>query len=306
MEHYKDLYKTLYACLNQVAGASELKALLPKNYISSNNEVGIFAVFGGERIRISHQAMVNSLNSSILNKVKRAKNQLERVCSDIYSSVNRLNVTEGSIDTYVPIVCGNKNMSVNLSLSAAEAGISPERKIAFSFACAYPEKISVCEETGRESIVGKVVFKIITVDDSSEENDYDCKEVTAPFKYDISRETAAGTLGAPIFLHAEAYASRTLSRFDGERAGLDTEVSLAFFALKKQKNTGIVSVSQGEKIEKNNEYIRIIYPAKGDSLWSIAKKMNVPTGSLAAKNGLKTEAEKNSPASISEVKYLIL
>ena len=197
-------------------------------------------------------------------------------------------------------------MSVNLSLSAAEAGISPERKIAFSFACAYPEKISVCEETGRESIAGKVVFKIITVDDNSEEKDYDCKEVTAPFKYDISREIAVGTLGAPIFLHAEAYASRTLSRFDGERAGLDTEVSLAFFALKKQKNTGIVSVSQGEKIEKNNEYIRIIYPAKGDSLWSIAKKMNVPTGSLAAKNGLKTEAEKNSPASISEVKYLIL
>ncbi|MBQ1259903.1 MAG: DUF3794 domain-containing protein [Clostridia bacterium] len=230
----------------------------------------------------------------------------EMVCTDIYSPRNEITPNESVFDTYIPIACDNKNMSLNFALSASEAGIAKERKIVCSFASAVCEKISVGGENGRESIIGKIVFKLITADDSNECADYECNEIALPFKYDISREMRAISADSSSVLFANASATRTIARYDGERIGLDTELSIAFFILKRQKNMGIASIVLGEKTEKKDECVRIIYPTIGESLWSVAKRMRLPISSIAAKNGIATDTEKDSPQSLSGVKYLVI
>jgi len=229
-----------------------------------------------------------------------------RICSDIYSPKNKITPKENSFATYLPLICCNKNMSVNSALAAAEAGLDRMQKVLFSFADAVCEKITVGEENGRENVVGKVVFKMITVNDSEEINEYDCKEVSIPFKYDISRELGDRKITSSPFLLANATATRTSSRFDGERVGLDTELSLSFTALEKHDNRGIASILVDEKISTSGEYIRILYPCKGESLWSVAKRTNSSLDTIAARNDIAPDVEKSSPSSLSNVKYLIL
>jgi len=287
-----------------------IKRKTPFSYTLSAAEVSEGTLTCASIACVSSEATMEDsgiiINLRCAVKVLRVSTVQKNICSDIYSTTNKLTPTEKSFDTYLPLACTNKNMSVNFAASASEVGMSPSEKVVCAFASAYVDKITCGDDNGRESVSGRTVFKIITVNDSDENNEYDCKELSTPFRYEISRDRAyKKTLFAPILLPSVS-ATRTFARYDGKRVGLDTELSLSLFALGKQKNAGVSSVTVGARITKDPECIKIVYPDKGETLWSLAKRTSSPIIPLALKNGIPSDVAKDSAESLLSVKYVIL
>ena len=230
----------------------------------------------------------------------------ESICTDIYSPTNKITVSNNDFETYVPYACANKNMSINSAVSASEAKVSQLDRVVYCTAFATADKMLYGDDVGREAIGGRAVFKIITANDSGEDIEYDCKEITLPFKYDVSRDVADGGISSAPILLASVLPTRTLARFDGERVGLDTELSISFFILGKMKKTCISSVTLGERKQTDTDVVRIVYPTKGETLWQLSKRTDSRIDPLASKNGITADDKKDSPESLSSVKYVIL
>ncbi len=228
------------------------------------------------------------------------------VCTDIYSPSNELTVRNGEILTESLLCCGNGNISVGGSFSAKDVGIEDGSRILYATGTATPEALTFHEESGRPILSGTCRFRMITVNDSKEIPDYEQKELMLPFRYEVTRESKAPADKDAVDYCASADLSRISARFDGERLGLDAELSLAFWATEK-KATGVVcDVIFGEAKEKESGAIKILYPAADDTLWKVGKRTSSPLEHLCEINGIKMPLCSDSPDSLAGKRFMIL
>lgn len=230
----------------------------------------------------------------------------ENVCEDVYSPEFAIQPITSEISTLLPSLCISKNMSINASLKAEDVGMTDEQKLVCAFSDACFEDMNVNPDNGRESICGYTVFRLITVNDSGEENEYDCIVVKLPFKYDVSADMIDALSEKLTVLPLKFSTSRTLARFDGERLSLDTELFLSAVAFKKCTVKVVSGVIAGDKKEKNTGCIRIVYPQSGECLWSVAKRTDSYIKDLVSKNRIGEDALSDMGKTPLNLKYIVV
>lgn len=228
------------------------------------------------------------------------------VCTDIYSPSNELTVRTGEILTERLLSCGNGNISVGGSFSAKDVGIEDGSRILYVTGTATPESFSFHEESGRPIISGNCRFHMITVNDSSAIPDYEQKEATVPFRYEVTRESKTPTDTDSVSYSTSADLSRVSARFDGERLGLDAELSLCFWATEKKCEKVVCDAIFGDAKEKESGTLRILYPAVDDTLWKVGKRTSSSLEHLCEANGIKMPLCSNSPDSLAGKHFMIL
>ena len=228
------------------------------------------------------------------------------VCTDIYSPANELTVRTGKLQTEELLCCGNGNISVGGSFGAKDVGIEGGSRILYATGTATPEALTFYEESGRPILSGTCRFRMITVNDSKEVLDYDQTELTLPFRYEVTRESKVPADKDAVDYCASADLSRISARFDGERLGLDAELSLSFWATEKKNTDVVCDVIFGEKKEQESGTIKILYPTADDTLWKVGKRTSSPLEHLCEINGIKMPLCSDSADSLAGKRFMIL
>ncbi len=142
--------------------------------------------------------------------------------------------------------------------------------------------VTTVEKSGTKTAVGgNVSFSVIL---GGENSAFIGKTFNFPFK----AETDAGRF-AELFCHiANACTGEAYARIVGEKIYFDTEitVSLALFGEKEAEALRSSTIFTDHPIEsKPSSQIVLYYPARGEDLWSVAKKYNTTVEKLCALNG---------------------
>ncbi len=236
--------------------------------------------------------------------VNERKNEI--ICKDIYSPECELSVSKSSITVLNSLVSSCGSLSVNASLPALDVGIDGGSRVVYCTSSALCEHFSYDNESKRASVNGRVKFKILTVNDSTDVWEYDCKETFIPFKYDVMHESLCECDTDMIYSSISAKTARTSFRYDGERIGLDTEVSISVNAYKKSEHNVICDAVIGEKVKKDNGYVKVVYVAPNENLWCVGKRTCTSIQHLCDVNGIKASSVPDDEGSLSGIKYLLL
>ena len=96
------------------------------------------------------------------------------------------------------------------------------------------------------------------------------------------------------------------ARLDGERIGIDAEVSISGSAMMSKSERMLADVGFGDEIKgERGEYV-ICYPMSGDSLWSVAKRYGAPTEKLIEANGIAPDVDLDSEDSLDGLNYVVI
>lgn len=230
----------------------------------------------------------------------------ETVCLDMYSPQTRISAKENTFRTASPVLCGNGNLSVNGAFNGSDLGLSGSERIICAFGNASAEKLSFAESNGRAVLTGNCRFRIVTVDDTEDIPETDVKEATLPFRYEFNGKAEIPKDPDSLHYSADVKLSRVSARFDGERAGIDAELSVALIAFAEEEHTAVCDAVSGEALIKESNALRIIYPQSGDTLWKIAKETNSKISALCAANGISLPEKASDSRSLECCKYIII
>lgn len=226
------------------------------------------------------------------------KNLRQEYIADIYSTENECECGYRSLSVPRGICAFNRNLTLGESMSLDEAGISAGAIVADTNACAVVDSFSF--EGGKCRMVGRCKFNLQLYDGS----DYSGTDIEFPFKYEY--ELSRGEAGNDMECDAEAGVVFCRARVDGERIGLDAEISLCGRIWENIEHTVLDSCMQGDALSASAGEVTVCYPSSNDTLWSIAKKYNASIDGVIASNKLQRGAPMSSPRSIDGVEYLVI
>ena len=97
-------------------------------------------------------------------------------------------------------------------------------------------------------------------------------------------------------------------RIDAENVVCDSEICAAVLIEEKQ-NISVLSeanISSSSLESDNSSSILVCYPARGETLWDVAKKYRTDISSIAEKNDLPSSSAPDAADSLSKIKFLII
>ena len=226
----------------------------------------------------------------------------ERVCTDAFSPERTLKLTEGKLRFFGSVSPQNGNLSISTSIPLSELGIAPSRMALTACGTAYVTDFTVNSESGKGAILGECKFSAVFLDDTSDIPEYEAKDISVPFRYEFPFDTC----GAPaLYCHSPSL-SRISLRSDGEKAALDCELSLSFIAVCENEISVISDITQGDARVTDESCIRILYPQKGETLWSLAKSTSTKVKRMCEINGLSLEGQTSMTQSLENCKFIII
>ena len=234
--------------------------------------------------------MLVEAHASTLEKVKYVK--------DVYSTTHRVSCDYKSVEMprYESFVNGNFTLSDSMTLD--EAGISAECSVVDISGCVYPDTYSL--NGGRCLVGGRVRFDLL-LDRGGE---YSSQSVELPLRYECAAPDHASDMGADALFEGEIISAR--ARVDGERIGIDAEISMNGCAWEIEQTSLLDSVGFGDEIVRGVSEYTVCYPAKGESIWRVAKRYGAPIGAVVSTNKLPTDEGYDSARTLEKVKYVMI
>ncbi len=235
-----------------------------------------------------------SIDAGVIIQAEAQKNENIGYVKDMYSTVCDTECEYRQLG--VPVAKGsfNGNFTLSDSLSLEEAGINPASGIVDCTGTAYVEDCA--HEKGKCVISGKGKFSLILERD----NEYSTNEIEFPFKYEL--DCPEGTVGTDC--RADVISCR--ARLDGERIGIDAEIAICGRNFGIENISALTAVHFGEQLKGScGEYV-ICFPAKDDTLWSVAQRYRTHISSLIDANQLSDNCSPDAPASLEGINYLII
>lgn len=226
------------------------------------------------------------------------KNERRGYISDLYSTENTCECEYKELSVPRGICAFNRNLTVGESMSLEDAKISGTALVSDTNACATVDGCSF--ESGKCKISGRCKFNLQLFDGG----DYTGTELEFPFKYEY--ELPRGEYSEDIECDAEAGVVFCRARVDGERIGLDAEISLCGRIWENTEHTVLDSFRLGDKLQTGSGETVVCYPSGGDTLWSVAKRYNASIDELAAANKLQRGTPMSSERSLDGVDYLVI
>ncbi|MBQ1229871.1 MAG: hypothetical protein IIX80_02445 [Clostridia bacterium] len=224
------------------------------------------------------------------------RNEILHYTKDIYTTGAECDARYGDYAFPKALRCSNGNFSLNTTLTAEECRLPSDCVVADMTASAFATALEA--ERGRLYLTGKCQCKLLL----SEGGEKNARELEVPFRYEMERN------GEDEILQWEASVEviSCRARADGERLGIDAELAVSLAAYGESRFRAAEEVTVQGPAAGDVDVYRICYPAREDTLWSVAKRYHLPIEALAEENALPGAAAADSRESLLGVKYLLL
>ncbi len=193
------------------------------------------------------------------------------------------------------VKCLNGNFSLNTTLPLEEVGIRPGMQV-LDLALT-PTVTSLEGEHGKCYLNGKCRAHLIL----SDGEETSAQELELPFRYETD-----GCGETPSDFDAAVDAISCRARIDGERLGIDAELAVAMALRTESRIDMLTEVHLGEQFGRTGAAYTICYPAKDDTLWSVAKRYHRAVETVSEMNALAGLPAADSAESLAGVRYLLV
>lgn len=191
--------------------------------------------------------------------------------------------------------CQNGNFSLNTTLSMAEVGLRPDQNVVDLTLS--PIVTGVSCENGKCVLTGKCRAQAILYADGESAS----QEFEIPFRY----ESEGG--GRPIAAYdATVTPVSCRARVDGERIGIDAELAVSLATRCETCAQVLKETTFGDKAFCADACYTVCYPAKEDTLWSVAKRYHRSVETIASVNPLSGSPVADSVESLDGVRFLLV
>ena len=199
--------------------------------------------------------------------------------------------------------CGNRNVTFR-STAAIEKIVGGREKNGLKVIDVAVSALSNGFEKGENgyNIVGTAGFNVIySVETGDGEPEIASADIELPFR--VECDAAQGA-----FEHNNC----TVCAFDPTFRLMDDEIELGCEIFASYSSVSDVSIRSVEDLElcermqTDRNGISVCYPSAEDTLWSVAKKYNVPLDVVAEENGISSGLPADSAESLDKLKYLIV
>ncbi len=238
----------------------------------------------------------------LLLEVLAQKNLPTIYTKDMYATRH---ATKGSYAAYAVergLQCLNGNFTLSDSLPMADVSIPATARVVDVTAAATPRELSW--ERGKYRLSGDCRVHLIW----EREGELNATEMTLPFRYEFEdrRGEESAAHQQQLCWSGTMQAVNCRARMDGERVGIDAELTVMLRTAARDTVTALTRLEAGEEASRRRGEYVICFPATDDTLWSVAKRYNAPLAPLAAANGLSALSTPHAPDSLDGVKYLIV
>lgn len=108
--------------------------------------------------------------------------------------------------------------------------------------------------------------------------EYATHEIVLPFRYETDGEG-----GTPMLTSCDVSMVSGRARVEGGRLGLECEMAVSARICTEESLTALTEAQFGEMLEKPTDMV-VAFPARGETLWSLAKRYHTPLATLAKLN----------------------
>jgi len=190
--------------------------------------------------------------------------------------------------------CLNGNFSLNTTLSLEEAGL---RAGLTPIDLTLTPSVSTLEwETGKAVLCGHCRVSALLFDGE----DVSVQEFEIPFRY-ISDACNSIT---DYDVSVEPISCR--ARTDSERIAVDAELAVCMATRSEVSFDMLAEARMGEELHTSGAMLTVCYPAREDTLWSVAKRYHRPISDIAERNSLPGAPAADSPESLAGISYLVV
>ena len=211
---------------------------------------------------------------------------------DMYSTCRRTECEYRAVEVLGKGIASCGNFTLSDSVTLEEAGIGQGAVLIDAVGVAIPEEYHF--ESDKCMVEGRARFSVLY----QKEGEYAVSEVEMPFRYELK------TQGEMSRATVETRVVSVRTRMDGERLGIDAEIGVCGFVRQMKEEKMLDSVSFGEEIGRSKGDFVICYPAKDDSVWSVAKRYGTPLKRVIENNGLSLDMASDSADSLNGVHHL--
>jgi len=208
--------------------------------------------------------------------------QEETFVKDVYSCVYTCDVEYKKEEYRRAVACKNVNFSYH-----AQKTIDDENTgdICCSFGSAAVDSVTVVD--GKAHITGDISIDCVIASSEEDGFGYSILSVPVPFKCEM-----------PVLCTAQRYDVRCTPEVSGIRARIekdavtvDAELFLSLYIAGVDSIMTVKSVETLEDVKKSvGDTVKIYYPDRDETLWSVGKKYGASIASLARANGIEASA----------------
>ena len=232
---------------------------------------------------------------SVYLTVRAQRNEQVGFVRDLYSTAVASEASYTSCACLRALKCINGNFSIGTAIPLSEVGIKGGASlIDFSLT---PMLTDVEWESGKYRLAGKARCQAVL----TENGELSVQEFEIPFRYECD-----GTGDQVIDYNATVDLISCRARVDGERIGVDAELTVGISTRGESRFRMLSQAKFGEAVAHRDAVYTICYPAREDTLWSVAKRYHRSVDVISEINSLAGAPAADSPESLAGVRYLLV
>lgn len=232
---------------------------------------------------------------TFLLEARAERNESVAYTRDLYSTGAECRTTKTELRLPRALRCINANFSLNQMLTLEELGIRAGASVADLSVTPTLQELS--SERGKYVLSGRCRCHAVLFDGE----EYAAQEFELPFRF----ETEGGA-DAVVDHDASLSVISCRARMDGERIGIDAELAVSLITRGEEVFCPINDAVLGDAVSRTGGAFTICYPAREDTLWSVAKRYHKTVASIAEINTLAGAPRADSAESLAGVKYLLV
>ncbi len=233
--------------------------------------------------------------AAILLRAKAERNERFSYVRDLYSTKQEAKVTQQSLEMPILLRVINGNFSFNTAIPLDEVGIRPSCALVDLSGDALVSGIT--QERGKCYVSGKCRLSAIL----SDGDEIMSHELELPFRYEsdgVEGEIMENNLSAEII--------SCKGRIDGERIGIDAEIMVCGSIRGKQTLSMACDCELGEEWQERGAVYTVCYPARDDTLWSVARRYHRSVEEILSRNSLAGSPAADAKDSLAGVGFLVV
>jgi hypothetical protein len=232
---------------------------------------------------------------SVYLTVRAQRNEQVEFIRDLYSTASTAETGYTNCACLRALKCINGNFSIGTAIPLAEVGIkSGATLLDFSLTPALNE---VAWEGGKYRLAGRARCQAVL----TEGGELSVQEFEIPFRYECD-----GTADSVTDYNATVDLISCRARVDGERIGVDAELTVGLSTRGESRFQMLSQAKFGEAVTHRDAVYTICYPAREDTLWSVAKRYHRSVDVISEINSLAGAPAADSPESLAGVRYLLV
>lgn len=232
---------------------------------------------------------------SVILRARAQRNETVSFTRDLYFTEAECEPRYAEVTVPRALRCINGNFSLNQTLTLDEAGIRTGMSVVDL--AMTPTVTELVSDRGKYVLTGRCRCHAVLCDGEESMT----QEFEVPFRYETD-----GGVDTVTDYDAAVEAVSCRARVDGERIGIDAELSVCLVTRGETRFCLITEATPGEAVKRAGASYTICYPSREDTLWSVAKRYHRSVTAVSDMNDLAGAPAADSPESLAGVKYLLV